>query len=128
MKVCIVQDSWKSSGSSACIDLEIFPGVYEAIGVDGNRIISWQDENGVDSGGVDRFGGLLAPGFPIFSGLAWTLIEPVYLEGPKLTELVCESRRVSAQSDNRTVQATLNVLCAFAERALSESKLLCFLY
>ena len=50
--VCIVPHAHGAPEPIACGDVELFPGVYGAIGVDENRIIKWQNENGFDSGGV----------------------------------------------------------------------------
>jgi hypothetical protein len=122
--VCIVPHAQGASEPSACADVHLFPGVYGAIGVDENRIVKWQNENGFDSGGIDRSGQLLAPGYPIFSRLAWTVVEPVNLEGNELSELLEEAKRASLESSDPTVQANLNKLSSLAERAQAESKVL----
>jgi len=124
--VCIVGRSHEASEASACAEIRLFPHIYEAIGVDQNRIIKWQDENGFDSGGVDRTGALLAPGYPIFSRLAWTLIDPVYLQGDDLSALLEESKRISENSADPAVRANLDKLSALAEKAQQESKVLRF--
>jgi hypothetical protein len=85
--VCVVEQAHGASKPLACAEVRFFPGVYAAIGVDDNSIIRWQDEHGFHSGGVAPTGALLAPGYPVFSRLAWTLIEPVYLQGDELSAL-----------------------------------------
>jgi hypothetical protein len=124
--VCIVGRSHEASEPSACAEISLFPHVYETIGVDKNRIITWQNENGFDSGGVDRTGALLAPGYPIFSRLAWTLIDPVYLQGDELSALLEESKRASAESSDPAVRANLEKLASLAEKAQQESAVLRF--
>lgn len=122
--ICIISHVSRPWEISACADVHLVPDIYRAIGVDENHIIRWQDEHGFDSGGVDPTGTLLAPGYPIFSRLAWTLIEPVYLQGHDLSELMQEAKRISLQSNDPVVQANLRMLTALAERALAESKVL----
>jgi hypothetical protein len=122
--VCIVQHAHGPSEPSACADVHLFPHVYDAIGVDENRIIKWQNKNGFDSGGVDQTGALLAPGYPLFSRLAWTVVEPVYLEGNELSELLEESKRALVRSNDPVVRANLDKLSALAARAKQESKVL----
>lgn len=124
--VCIVGRSHEVSEPSACAEIRLFPNIYEAIGVDKNRIIRWQNDNGFDSGGVDRTGALLAPGYPIFSRLAWTLIDPVYLQGDDLSALLEESKRISETSSDPAARANLDKLTALAKRARQESKVLRF--
>lgn len=123
--VCIVQQV-NTAEPLACADVYLFPHIYSAIGVDEQRMVEWQNENGFDSGGVDRSGALLAPGYPIFSRLAWTIVDPVYLEGPELSELLEESKRVAKESNDPVVRANLDKLSALAERAQAESKVLRF--
>lgn len=124
--VCIVQHAQGVSEPLACADVQFFPGVYDAIGVNESRIVKWQNENGFDSGGVDRTGELLAPGYPIFSRLAWTLIDPVYLQGNDLSALLEETKRISQNSADPAVKANLDKLSALAEQAQQESKVLRF--
>jgi hypothetical protein len=122
--ICIVSHVSRPWEISACADVHLVPDVYRAMGVDESHIVRWQDEHGFDSGGVDPTGTLLAPGYPIFSRLAWTLIEPVYLQGQDLSELMQEAKRISLQSNDPVLQANLRKLTVLAERALVESKAL----
>jgi hypothetical protein len=124
--VCIVQHAHGASEPLACANVQFFPGVYNAIGVDESRIVKWQNDNGFDSGGVDRTGALLAPGYPIFSRLAWTQIDPVYLQGNDLSMLLEESKRISESSANPAVKASLEELLTLATKAQEESKVLRF--
>lgn len=122
--VCILPHSKGASEPSACADVHFFPGVYSAIGVDESRIIEWQNKNGFDSGGVDRSGALLAPGYPLFSRLAWAVVEPVYLQGNELSELLEESKRAATESTDPVVRANLQTLSTLAEKAQAESQVL----
>jgi hypothetical protein len=124
--VCIVPGRASSWDQSTCADVHLFPGVYRAIGVEGDRIVKWQDEHGFDSGGVSQ-SGLLAPGFPVFSSLAWTMIEPVYLSGSQLSDLLIEITQISRKSNDLTVQSALSQLAAMAEKARLESKAILFI-
>jgi len=124
--VCIVGPTQELSESSTCAEISLFPHIYEAIGVDEKRIIEWQNKNGFDSGGIDHAGGLLAPGYPIFSRLAWTLIDPVYLRGNDLPALLEESKQISENSADPAVRTNLEKLSALAEKAQQESKALRF--
>jgi hypothetical protein len=122
--VCIVDSADGLAPPLSCADVHLFPGVYRALGVDQSRIVQWQRENGFDSSGVDRDGALLAPGYPILSRLAWTAIDPVYLGGNELPQLLEESKRASTKSNNPIVQANLDKLASLAARAHKESKIL----
>jgi hypothetical protein len=124
--VCIVQNADGTSEPLACADVHLFPAVYSAIGVDENTIGKWQDEHGFHSGGVTPTGALLAPDYPIFSRLAWTLIDPVYLQGDDLPALLEESKRIAEGSNDPAVRANLDRLLTLAEKAKAESKVLRF--
>lgn len=124
--VCVVQHANMTGKPLACADVYLFPHVYEAIGVDEKRMIKWQNENGFDSGGVDCTGALLAPGYPIFSRLAWTIVNPVYLQGEELSRLLEESKRISEQSNDPAVRANLDKLTVLAIKAQQDSKVLRF--
>jgi hypothetical protein len=122
--VCIIESTKEPSTPLACTIVQFFPAIYDAIGVNGDRLVKWQNENGFHSGGVDRSGALLAPGYPIFSRLAWTLIDPVDLRGDELSGLQEESKRISAESTDPVVKANLERLSELAARAQKESKAL----
>jgi hypothetical protein len=124
--VCVVDSAYPPSIPSACADVYLFPNIYGAIGVDEGQIIKWQNENGFDSGGVDPVGTLLAPDYPIFSRLAWTLMDPVYLKGDELSALLEESKRISERSHDPAVRASLHRISALAAKAQQESKVLRF--
>lgn len=122
--VCVVQHPNGTSEPLACADLNLFPGVYDTIGVDQNRFRKWQDDHGFHSGGVAPDGALLAPEYPIFSRLAWTNIDPVYLQGAEISALLEEARRVSSASNDATVRANLDKLSALATEAQQRSQVL----
>jgi hypothetical protein len=122
--VCVVQHPNGTSEPLACADVQLFPGVYDTIGVDQDRFRKWQDEHGFHSGGVAPDGAVLAPGYPIFSRLAWTNIDPVYLQGADLSALLEEAKRVSNASSDATVKANLDKLSALATDAQQRSQVL----
>ena len=124
--VCIVQHPHGTSQTLACANVHLFPGVYSAIGVDEGKVIKWQDEHGFHSGGAAPDGALLAPEYSIFSRLAWTHIDPVYLQGEDLSALLKETKRISETSNDPAVRHNLEKLSALALRAQQESKVLRF--
>jgi len=122
--VCIVQHPNGTSEPLACAEVSLFPGVYDTIGVDQDRFRKWQDEHGFHSGGVAPDGALLAPEYPILSRLAWTNIDPVYLQGADLSALLEEAKRVSNASSDAAVKANLDKLSALAMEAQQRSQVL----
>jgi len=124
--VCIVQHPDGTSQALGCADVHLFPGVYSAIGVTENTVIKWQDEHGFHSGGVAPDGSLLAPEYPILSRLAWTHIDPVYLQGEDLSALLEETKRVSEASNDPAVRGNLDKLSALATEAQQRSHVLRF--
>jgi hypothetical protein len=124
--VCVVQHPNGTSAPLACAEVSLFPGVYDTIGADQDRFRKWQDEHGFHSGGVTSDGALLAPGYPILSRLAWTNIDPVYLQGGDLSGLLEEVKRVSEASNDATVRANLDKLSALATKAQQGSQVLRF--
>ena len=124
--VCIVQHPNGASEPLACAEVSLFPGVYDTIGVDQDQFRKWQDEHGFHSGGVASDGTLLAPEYPILSRLAWTNIDPVYLQGADLSALLEEAKRVSEASNDATVRANLEKLSALATEAQQRSQVLRF--
>ena len=124
--VCIVQHPDGTSEPLACAEVHLFPGVYDTIGVDENRFRKWQDEHGFHSGGVAPDGALLAPDYPIFSCLAWTNIDPVYLQGNDLSTLLEEAKRISEISSDPVARHNLDKLAALAEKAQQDSQVLRF--
>jgi hypothetical protein len=124
--VCIVQHPHGTSQTLACADVHLFPGVYSAIGVDEGKVIKWQDEHGFHSGGAAPDGALLVPEYPIFSRLAWTHIDPVYLQGADLSALLEETKRISEASNDPAVRDNLGKLSALATEAQQRSQVLRF--
>jgi hypothetical protein len=124
--VCILQHANVTGEPLICADIYLFPHVYGAIGVSEKRMVEWQNKNGFDSGGVDPTGAFLAPGFPVFSRLAWTQIAPVYLQGDELSGLLGECKRISAASDDPSVKSSLDRLAALAQKAQADSRVLRF--
>jgi hypothetical protein len=124
--VCVVQHPNGTSEPLACADVNLFPGVYDTIGVDQDRFRKWQDKHGFHSGGIAADGELLAPEYPILSRLAWTNIDPVYLQGADLSALMEEAKRVSEASNDATVRANLDKLSALATEAQQHSQVLRF--
>jgi len=124
--VCIVQHPDGTSQALDCADVHLFPGTYSAIGVNENAIIEWQNKHGFHSGGVAPDGSLLAPEYPILSRLPWTNIVPVYLQGPDLSALLEEAKRVSETSNDPAVRDNLGKLTALATEAQRRSQVLRF--
>lgn len=124
--VCIVQHPDGTSQALDCAEVHLFPDVYSAIGVSKSTVVKWQDEHGFHSGGVAPDGSVLAPEYPILSRLAWTNIDPVYLQGADLSALLEEMKRVSEASDDATVKANLDKLSALATEAQQRSQVLRF--
>jgi hypothetical protein len=124
--VCIFQHAGATGEPLICANVDLFPHVYGAIGVSEKRMIGWQNKYGFDSGGIDPTGAFLAPGYPVFSRLAWTQIAPVYLQGEELSSLLEECKRISVASDDPSVKTTLNRLVALAEKAQADSNVLRF--
>jgi hypothetical protein len=124
--VCVVQHPNGVSEPLACADVHLFPGVYDTIGVGEDRFRKWQHEYGFHSGGVAPDGALLAPEYPIFSRLAWTHIDPVYLQGGDISALQEEAKRISEISADPIVRANLDMLLALAEKAQQDSQVLRF--
>jgi hypothetical protein len=122
--VCIVEHTQGASMPSACADVPLFPHIYQSIGVNEERLSMWQNKHGFDSGGVGSRGELLVPEYPIFSRLAWTVIDPVYLKDGELSDLIDESKRISEQSSDPVVRANLGKLSTIAQKAQAESKVL----
>jgi hypothetical protein len=122
--VCVIDGAYPPISTSACGEVDFHPHIYRAIGADEDRIIKWQEQNGFFSHGVDRNGYHLVQGYPVFSKLAWSLIEPVYLTGDELSALLEESNRISIASSDPVVRANLDRLSALALRAKRESKVL----
>jgi hypothetical protein len=124
--VCIVQHSTGASEPLTCADVHLFPGINDDLGVDENRFKKWQDEYGFHSGGVSPTGAMLAPGYPIYSRLAWTHIDPVYLQGDDLSALLEETKRISENSNDSPVRGTLDKLTTLATDAQQGSQVLRF--
>lgn len=124
--VCIVQHPDGTAQALGCAEVHLFPSVYSAIGVSESAVVKWQDEHGFHSGGVAPDGSVLAPEYPILSRLAWTHIDPVYLQGADLSALLEEAKRVSQASDDPTVRANLEKLSALATEAQQRSQVLRF--
>ena len=122
--VCIVDQRSTANEPSVCDEIRFLPAIYEAIGVDADRIIKWQDEHGFDSNGIDQTGALLAPGYPVFSKLPWSIIDPVYLGGEELSQLLEECRRIRFLSRDPGISANLERLAELAVRAQRDSKFL----
>lgn len=122
-KVCIV-DSENQEKISDCAVIPMFPNVYAALGVDEARVRSWQNENGFDSKGINRDGQLLAPGYPIFSSLAWSVVEPISLRGTTLSKFLSEINRVYDASEDVVARENLRRLAEVAAKAEAESKVL----
>jgi hypothetical protein len=121
--VCIV-DSKDQNKISDCAVIPLFPNIYAVLGVDETRVRNWQNENGFDSKGVDRDGQLLAPGYPIFSSLAWSVVEPAYLKGTALSQFLSEINRASSASEDAVARTNLRKLAEVVARAQAESKVL----
>lgn len=121
--VCIV-DSENQNEISDCAVIPMFPNVYAALGVDDARVSNWQNENGFDSKGVNRDGQLLAPGYPIFSSLAWSVVEPVSLSGATLSKFLSEINRAYDASEDAVARMNLRRLAEVAAKAEAESKIL----
>jgi hypothetical protein len=124
--VCVVQHANGASEPLTCAEIQLFPSVYDAIGVDENKFKKWQDDYGFHSGGVSPSGAVIAPSYPIFSRLAWAAIDPVYLQGNDLSDLLEEANRISAISIDPAVQSNLEKLSALAEQAHERSQVLRF--
>jgi hypothetical protein len=124
--VCIVQHPDGRSRALGCADVHLFPGVYSAIGVNESTVMKWQDQYGFHSGGAAPDGSLLAPKYPILSRLAWTQIDPVYLQGEDLSALLEETKRISETSSDPAVKGNLDKLSALATEAQERSQVLRF--
>jgi hypothetical protein len=124
--VCVVQHPNGTSEPLTCAEVSLFPDVYDTIGVNQDQFRKWQDEHGFHSGGAAPDGALLAPEYPIFSRLAWTNIDPVYLQGADLAALLEETKRVSEASNDTVVKANLDKLSALAMEAQQRSQVLRF--
>ena len=59
---------------------------------------------------------------PDFSRLAWTNIEPVYLQGADIAALLEEARRIFVASGDATIKAKLEKLSALAMEAQQRSQ------
>jgi hypothetical protein len=125
--VCIVDRIHPQSKPLSCEEIDLFPSVFGAIGVNESRIAQWQKDNGFYSRGVNRTGTLIAPGYPIFSRLIWTHIESVvYLQGNELSEFLAEVKQALAASNDPLTRARLDRLAILASKAQQESKILRF--
>jgi hypothetical protein len=122
--VCVEPEGGVSYSPSDCAEVLLFPHVYSAIGVDEQRFIAWQEADGFHSEGIDRAGNLLAPGYPTFSRLAWTVIDPVSLRGDELSDLIEECNRIRQRSTDPKVLLSIDRLVDLAGKAKRESKAL----
>lgn len=122
--VCVLDKPDIACVPYECADIQFFPRVYEAMGVNSSRMVEWQNSNGFDSGGIDRFGHLLAPGYPIFSRIAFSTTQPVYLKGEDLRMLLEETVRVSEATRDPVALASLRRLAHLASEALTQSRTL----
>jgi hypothetical protein len=124
--VCIEPKAGEELRPSDCAEVLFFPHLYSSIGVSEQRVIQWQESNGFHSEGVDQTGNILAPGYPIFSRLAWTVIDPVYLSGGELQELIAECVRIRQQAQDPVALSNVRKILDLASRAQSQSRTLRF--
>ena len=100
--------------------------VYSALGLTRERFADWESRYGMDSLGVANDGSLLAPGFPVFSKVAWTYIDPVDLSDSETRELVSECERAIAQSKDTSASGVFRQIRDLALEAIQESATLRF--
>ncbi len=124
--VCIEPKAGEELHAADCAEVLFFPHLYSSIGVSEQTVIQWQESNGFHSEGVDRMGNILAPGYPIFSRLAWTVIDPVYLSGGELQELIDECVRIRQQAHDPVALSNVSKILDLASRAQSQSRTLRF--
>jgi hypothetical protein len=124
--VCIEPKAGEELSAADCAEVLFFPHLYSSIGVSEQRVIQWQESNGFHSEGVDRTGNILAPGYPIFSRLAWTVIDPVYIGGDELQELIAECVRIRQQAQDPVALSNVSKILDLASRAQSQSRTLRF--
>ncbi len=111
---------------SDSVGIRVFNDIYAAIGVTRQEFERWESEHGTDSFGTDTSGKMLAPGYPIFSKVAWMYIDPVTLTPEETSDLVRECERAMLNTANESAKQELEAVRALAEEALSNSAVIQF--
>lgn len=107
-------------------EIRAYDGLYGAMGVTAERMEQWQGAHGMDSLGVDPHGNYLAPGYPVFSKVAWMFVDPVDLSQQETLGLVSECDKLIAHTNNQQILEEVDRIRNLAVKALDESKTLRF--
>jgi hypothetical protein len=117
--VRMVDGDSSATGSHNVLELWAYDEIYMTIGVTTERFQSWTKEFGCDSLGSDAHGSLLAPGFPIFSKVAWMFVDPIDLSESEAGDLLRECDKAMLKSTN---QAAIEELIRIRNLALEATK------
>jgi hypothetical protein len=103
------------------LEIGSYGNIYNSIGVTPERRNKWEEKYGMDSHGSDGQGGYLAAGFPVFSKVAWTYIDPIELSRKETLELIEECTQLIALSGHAVAKEEAERIQQFAQRAISKS-------
>lgn len=98
-----------------------YGGIYSALGMTSKNFTDWEVRYGMDSLGVGEDGELLIPGFPVFSKVAWTYIDPVDLSQSETAALIAECERAASKASGPSEQDTFRRIRDLALKAIEES-------
>ena len=96
-----------------------YENIYDCIGVGQETFSKWQDRYGMDSLGVGEGGILLAPGFPMFSKIAWMYVDPVILSPSETKQLLNEIETLLNRVGNSDTRKELEGIREVATMAIA---------
>ena len=93
--------------------------IYSTIGAGRETFAKWEEKYGMDSLGVGEGGILLAPGFPMFSKIAWMYVDPVILSPSETKQLLNEIETLLNRVGNSDTREELEGIREVATMAIA---------
>lgn len=118
--MCVV-DPVSGRELAACVAIREYDAIYRAVGVTAARFEQWMKAYGVDSLGVGHDGALLAPGYPVFSKVAWLYVDQVDLSHDETVQLIRECELAMASADDPAAKEALDRIRHAALFAIEKS-------
>ena len=104
-----------------CVGIWAFNDIYASIGVTSREFKEWEDKYGMSSLGTDGSGHNIAPGYPVFSKIAWMSIDPITLTAAETQILEEECDRAIPHSVSESARRELENLRDLAKKSRSLS-------
>ncbi len=126
--ICVAPNARaRTAQTPTCASVDVYGAIFEAIGVTEQDEVLFQQGDTFNNRGVNTATGkLFAPGYPVFSRLAWSTFDGFCLQGPELPALSGEIQRATLQTHDAATQVELYRLSLLLEHAQVEAKVLCF--